>query len=232
VVHGVPTRARIPTKFQLTYDNLTLVQIPRWLTRESTEFGLMVSAFAGSVDLNEIIGTKCLWVGGKLCKTLIFNEFSDATQCTNCQLYCHPPALCREKSLTCAVYAQDHNTQSYPYKIPSYQRGPAYTHPPIMCRAYQEPRKASDNGCPAKAKAEVVAISRRASGMRTEENHLTMTHLDLKKNLFMLDKDILHRYLMLVLTIFVYVSLFVNLYIITKIVFWNVTGSHPQFSYI
>jgi hypothetical protein len=67
VIHGVPTRAKIPTiqtEFQLTYDKLTLVQTPRWLTpqekRESTESGLMVLAFAGSVNLIDFIGTNYL----------------------------------------------------------------------------------------------------------------------------------------------------------------------------
>jgi hypothetical protein len=42
-----------------------------------------------------------------------------------------------------------------------------------MCRACQEPHKASDSGCPSKAKAEISAISRRASEVRIEENHLS-----------------------------------------------------------
>jgi hypothetical protein len=42
-----------------------------------------------------------------------------------------------------------------------------------MCRACQEPHKASYSGCLSKAKAEISAISRRASGARIEENHLS-----------------------------------------------------------
>jgi hypothetical protein len=42
-----------------------------------------------------------------------------------------------------------------------------------MCRACQEPHKASDSGCPSKPKAEISAISRRASGARLEENRLS-----------------------------------------------------------
>jgi hypothetical protein len=147
VIHGVPTRAKIPT-IQTEFQPTTLVQTPRWLTpqekRESTEFGLMVLAFAGSVNLIDLIGTNYLWVGGKLCKSSIYHEFSDATRCTNCQLYGHPPALCQEKSPTCAVCAQGHTTRLHPCKISSCKHGPACTHPPIMCRACQESHKASD----------------------------------------------------------------------------------------
>jgi hypothetical protein len=97
----------------------------------------MVLAFAGPVDLKELIGKSCPWVGGKLCKTSIYYEFSDATRCINCQLYGYPPALCRETIPTCAVCAQYHTTRPHPCKIPSCKRGPVCTHPPIMCRACQ-----------------------------------------------------------------------------------------------
>jgi hypothetical protein len=138
----------------------------------------MVLAFASSVNLIDLIRINYLWIGGKLCKSSIYHEFSDATRCTNCQLYGHPPALCREKSPICAVCAQDHTTCLHPCKIPSCKCGPAYTHPPIMCRACQEPHKASDSGCPSQAKAEISTTSRWASGARIEENHLsTSPHL-------------------------------------------------------
>jgi hypothetical protein len=46
-----------------------------------------------------------------------------------------------------------------------------------MCRACQEPHKASDSGCPSKAKAEISAISRLESEARIEENHLSTSSL-------------------------------------------------------
>jgi hypothetical protein len=42
-----------------------------------------------------------------------------------------------------------------------------------MFRAYQEPHKASDSGCPSNVKAEISAISRQASRARIDENHLS-----------------------------------------------------------
>jgi hypothetical protein len=74
---------------------------------------------------------------------------------------------------TCAVCPQDRTTRLHPCKIPSCKRKPACTHSSIMCRAYQEPHKASDSGYPSKAKAEISAVSHRASGARIGENHLS-----------------------------------------------------------
>jgi hypothetical protein len=135
----------------------------------------MVLAFAGLVDLKELIGTSYLWVERKLCKTSIYYEFSDTTRCTNYQLYGYPPALCRETIPVCTVCAQDHTTRSHPCKIPSCKRGPACTHPPIMCRACQQSHKASDSRCPSKAIAENLEISRRTGNAKFEENHFATT---------------------------------------------------------
>jgi hypothetical protein len=89
----------------------------------------MVLAFAGLVDLNDLIGTSYLWVGGKLCKTSIYYEFSDTTRCTNCQLHGHPPALCRETIPTRGLRTRPYYTLS-PCKVPFFKREPACTYLP------------------------------------------------------------------------------------------------------
>jgi hypothetical protein len=75
--------------------------------RESLEFEFMVLEFSGSVDLQKAVGSSHLWVGGKLCEVPRYYESSDATRCTNCQLYGHPPALCREESHTRPILTQE-----------------------------------------------------------------------------------------------------------------------------
>jgi hypothetical protein len=88
------------------------------------------------------------------CKLEIYYPYDMSTQCRRCQLYGHPTALCTpQHPIACAVCAQEHLTADHPCKYPNFLAGPRCHHPPIKCAACQGLYKASDQNCPARARA-------------------------------------------------------------------------------
>jgi hypothetical protein len=89
-------------------------------------------------------------------KMLLFNRecdvrehipFRDTTQCSRCQLFGHPAALCKAAT-ACAICAQPHLTHHHPCTIPGCPKGRRCTHPPLCCALCQQPHKATDRSCP------------------------------------------------------------------------------------
>jgi hypothetical protein len=177
VAHGVPSWdniARIQSELQLTYDTLTLAQIPRWLTplekRESLESGLMVLAFAVTVDLQKSIGSAHIRVEENCAKCHVTTNSAMLLDVQTAN-YMAIPQDCREETPIYAICAKTHETRFHPCGIPTCTQGPSCLHPPIMCRAFQQLHKASDSNCAAKGKAEQSAIARRSNLSNVEESH-------------------------------------------------------------
>jgi hypothetical protein len=61
--------------------------------------------------------------------------FRDTTQCSLCQRFGHPAALCKAAP-ACAVCAQPHLTHQHPCNIPGCPKGRRCAHPPLCCSLF------------------------------------------------------------------------------------------------
>jgi hypothetical protein len=151
VLNGIPT-ATTPEdareELELLYPTAKLAKTPRWLTtaenRQEKAASSMVITLVGPTKL-------------RLSKMLLFNRecdireyipFRDSTQCSRCQRFGHPAALCKATP-ACAVCAQPHLSHHHPCDIPGCPKGRRCAHPPLCCALCQQPHKATDRSCPA-----------------------------------------------------------------------------------
>jgi hypothetical protein len=163
LLHGVPTHLPIPDISQsiaTNYPQLTQTQTPRWLTpadrREQKANSTIVMTLAGNIRKADI-GRQYLTVCNRECQLDEYISYGRSTQCRNCQGFGHPAALCRNAA-RCAVCAEPHETKHHPCSLPVCKKGPACTHPPILCVNCGTPHKASDPNCPERIKLRTFKI--------------------------------------------------------------------------
>jgi len=164
LLHGVPTHLSLPEishSIATNYPQLIQGQTPRWLTppdrRENKTNSTIVMTLTGNVK-KASIGRQNLVVCNRECQLDDYISYGRSTQCRNCQAYGHPAALCRNNSC-CAVCAGPHETKEHPCTIPICKKGPACTHPPILCVNCNAPHKASDPNCPERIKLRILTKS-------------------------------------------------------------------------
>jgi hypothetical protein len=133
------------------YPSIRLGSSPRWLTtpeqRQGKTASSMVITVTGQHTIKSI-GRSRLYLFNNRCNLKEYITFSPRTRCGKCQLYGHPTSMCSATHPSCGVCAQPHSSKNHPCAIPSCKRGPACSHPPIMCASCRLPHKAIDPTCP------------------------------------------------------------------------------------
>jgi hypothetical protein len=148
VVNGIPTNATpedAREELEMLYPAAKLAKTPRWLTtaenRQSKAASSMVITLVGRTKLTKML------LFNRECDVREYIPFRDTTQCSRCQLFGHPAALCKAAP-ACAICAQPHLTHHHPCMIPGCPKGRRCTHPPLCCALCQQPHKATDRSCP------------------------------------------------------------------------------------
>jgi hypothetical protein len=150
IVNGIPT-ATTPEdareELEMLYPAAKLAKAPRWLTtaenRQEKAASSMVITLAGP----KLRHSKML-LFNRECDVRQYIPFCDTTQCSRCQHFGHPAALCKAAP-ACAVCAQPHLSHQHPCNIPACSKGRRCVHPPLCCALCQQPHKATDRSCPA-----------------------------------------------------------------------------------
>jgi hypothetical protein len=151
VLNGIPT-ATTPEdareEIEMLYPAAKLAKTPRWLTtaenRQSKTASSMVITLVGPTKLRHSKMSHF----NRECDVREYIPFRDTTQCSRCQRFGHPAALCKAAP-ACAVCAQPHLTHQHPCNIPGCPKGRRCAHPPLCCALCQQPHKATDRSCPA-----------------------------------------------------------------------------------
>jgi uncharacterized protein YoxC len=86
------------------------------------------------------IGHSQLYLFNGRCSLKEYVMFGPSTRCGKCQLYGHPTPGCTAPFPACAVCAEPHLTKHHPCDIPLCKKGPACTHPPILCVSCRRPQ--------------------------------------------------------------------------------------------
>jgi hypothetical protein len=150
VLNGVSTDAspeEVQREIGTIYPSIRLGSSPRWLTtpeqRQGKTASSMVITVTGQHTIKSI-GRSRLYLFNNRCNLKEYITFSPRTRCGKCQLYVHPTSMCSATHPSCGVCAQPHSTKHHPCAIPSCKKGPACSHPPIMCASCRLPHKATD----------------------------------------------------------------------------------------
>jgi hypothetical protein len=148
VVNGIPTTTTpddAREEIEMLYPAAKLAKAPRWLNtaenRQEKAASSMVITLVGRTKLTKML------LFNRECDVREYIPFRDTTQCSRCQLFGHPAALCKAAP-ACAVCAQPHLTHHHPCTIPGCPKGRRCTHPPLCCALCQQPHKATDRSCP------------------------------------------------------------------------------------
>jgi hypothetical protein len=154
VLNGVPTDASpedVQREIGSLYPSIRLGMSPRWLTtperRQGKTASSMVITVTGQHTIKSI-GRSRLYLFNNRCNLKDYITFGPRTRCGRCQLYGHPTPRCSAPLPACGVCAQAHLTKHHPCAIPSCKKGPACSHPPVMCVSCRQPHKATDPTCP------------------------------------------------------------------------------------
>jgi hypothetical protein len=128
----------------MLYPAAKLANTPRWLnTAENRQ-----DKAAASMVIT-LVGPKLRYfkmgLFNRECEVREYIPFRDTTQCSRCQHFDHPTALCKAAPAVCA---QPHLTHQHPCNIPGYPKGRRFAHPPLCCALCQQPHKATDRSCP------------------------------------------------------------------------------------
>jgi hypothetical protein len=147
VVNGITTDATpedAREELKMLYPAAKLAKTPRWLTtaenRQSKAASSMVITLVDRTKLTKML------LFNRECDVREYIPFRDTTQCSRCQLFGHPAALCKAAP-ACAICAQPHLTHHHPCTIPGCPKGRRCTHPPFCCALCQQPHKATDRSC-------------------------------------------------------------------------------------
>jgi hypothetical protein len=151
VLNGIPT-ATTPEdareEIEMLYPAAKLAKTPRWLTtaenQQSKTASSMVITLVGPTKLRH----SKMSLFNRECDVRDYIPFRDTTQCSRCQRFGHPTALCKAAP-ACAVCAQPHLIHQHPCNIPGCPKGCRCAHPPLCCALCQQPHKATDRSCPA-----------------------------------------------------------------------------------
>jgi hypothetical protein len=151
VLNGIPT-ATTPEdareEIEMLYPAAKLAKAPRWLTtaenRQDKAASSMVITLVGPTKLRY---SKML-LFNRECDVREYIPLRDTRQCSRCQRFGHPAALCKAAP-ACAFCAQPHLTHQHPCNIPGCRKGRRCAHPPLCCALCQQPDKATDRSCPA-----------------------------------------------------------------------------------
>jgi hypothetical protein len=149
VINGIPTTTTpddAREEIEWLYPAAKLAKAPRWLTtaenRREKAASSMVITLVGRTKLSQML------LFNRECDVREYIPFRDTTQCSRCQRFGHPAALCKATP-ACAVCAQPHLTHQHPCDIPGCPKGRRCAHPPLCCALCQQPHKATDRLCPA-----------------------------------------------------------------------------------
>jgi hypothetical protein len=151
------------------YPSLKMCQTPYWLLPRQKiaqkEASSVVITIVGNLTV-EKLGTDILWLHNRRCSITPHFGYGKQTQCQRCQRFGHHTKLCHAKEPTCGVCALQHLTQTHKCPIPQCKQGVLCVHPPIKCINCNEPHKATDKACPARAKAHLAARSNNKKSRR------------------------------------------------------------------
>jgi hypothetical protein len=150
VLNEIPT-ATMPEdareEIEMLYPAAKLAKAPRWLTtaenRQDKAASSMVITLVGPTKLRH----SKMSLFNRECDVGEYIPFRDTTQCSRCQRFGHPAALCKATP-ACAVCTQPHLTHQHPCNIPGCLKGRRCAHPPLCCALCQQPHKATDRSCP------------------------------------------------------------------------------------
>jgi uncharacterized coiled-coil protein SlyX len=154
VLNGVPADASpedVQREIGTLYPSIRLGTSPRWLTTPERRHGKTASSMVITVTGQHTIksiGRSRLYLFNNRCNLKEYITFGPSTRCGRCQLYGHPTPRCTAQLPACGVCAQAHLTKHHPCAIPSCKKGPACSHPPVMCVSCRQPHKAADPTCP------------------------------------------------------------------------------------
>jgi hypothetical protein len=149
ILNGIPT-ATTPEdareEIEMLYPAAKLAKTPRWLTtpenRQEKAASSMVITVVSRTKLSKML------LFNRECDVREYIPFRDSTQCSRCQRFGHPAALCKATP-GCAVCAQPHLSHHHPCDIPGCPKGRRCVHPPLCCALCQQPHKATDRPCSA-----------------------------------------------------------------------------------
>jgi hypothetical protein len=153
VLNGVSTNAspeEVQRKMGTIYVSICLGSSPRWLTTPEQTQGKTASSMVITVTGQHTIkriGRSRLYLFNNRCNLKEYITFTPRTRCGKFQLYGHPTSMCSATHPCCGVCAQPYSTKNHPCAIPSCKRGPACSHPPIMCALCRLRHKATDPTC-------------------------------------------------------------------------------------
>jgi hypothetical protein len=146
--HHATTPEDARQELEMLYPAAKLAKTPRWLTtaenRQDKAASSMVITLIGSTKLRH---SKML-LFNRECDVREYIPFHDTTQCSRCQRFGHPAALCKAAP-ACAVCAQPHLTHQHKCNIPGCPKGRRCAHPLLCYAPCQQPHKARDRSCPA-----------------------------------------------------------------------------------